>query len=184
MEIIALTASHAVYLQQCAQILFEVFEQSWNTLDEARAEVASLVQEDKLLLGAVQRGRIVGFGGATAQYAPYGWELHPLAVAREAQRQGIGSKILAAIERKVAACGGLVLYLGADDETGATSLSHCDLFDDPFGKISRIRNIRGHPFAFYRKNGYQIVGVLPDVNGYGKPDILMAKRLREPPPAP
>jgi aminoglycoside 6'-N-acetyltransferase I len=36
---------------------------------------------------------------------------------------------------------------------------------------------RGHPLTFYRRHGYRIVGVLPDVNGPGRPDILMAKRL-------
>jgi len=29
------------------------------------------------------------------------------------------------------------------------------------------------------ENGYQIVGVLLDINVYGKPDIHMAKRIRK-----
>ena len=47
------------------------------------------------------------------------------------------------------------------------------------GKIGGIQNYSGHPYEFYQKCGYQIVGVLPDVNGPGKPDIFMAKRLTE-----
>jgi aminoglycoside 6'-N-acetyltransferase I len=37
----------------------------------------------------------------------------------------------------------------------------------------------GHALTFYRRHGYGIVGVLPDVNGAGRPDILMAKRLSD-----
>jgi aminoglycoside 6'-N-acetyltransferase I len=38
---------------------------------------------------------------------------------------------------------------------------------------------RGHALTFYRRHGYRIVGVLPDVNGAGRPDIFMAKRLSD-----
>jgi aminoglycoside 6'-N-acetyltransferase I len=31
--------------------------------------------------------------------------------------------------------------------------------------------------VIYGKVGYYVVGVVPDANGFGKPDILMAKRL-------
>jgi hypothetical protein len=40
-------------------------------------------------------------------------------------------------------------------------------------------NIEGrHPYEFYRKVGFTIVGALPDANGFGQPDIFMAKRVR------
>jgi aminoglycoside 6'-N-acetyltransferase I len=38
---------------------------------------------------------------------------------------------------------------------------------------------RGHALTFYRRHGYRIVGVLPDANGAGRPDIFMAKRLSD-----
>jgi aminoglycoside 6'-N-acetyltransferase I len=44
-------------------------------------------------------------------------------------------------------------------------------------KLAHIRNIKGHPFAFYLKMGFVLAGVVPDANGRGKPDILMAKRI-------
>ena len=69
------------------------------------------------------------------------------------------------------------LYLGTDDEFFQTSLSQGDLFEDTFEKIQNIRNLARHPYEFYQKQGFQIVGVLPDANGPGKPDIWMAKRV-------
>jgi aminoglycoside 6'-N-acetyltransferase I len=44
--------------------------------------------------------------------------------------------------------------------------------------LAQIQSIRRHPFAFYRKLGYALVGVVPDANGSGKPDILMAKKVK------
>jgi aminoglycoside 6'-N-acetyltransferase I len=38
---------------------------------------------------------------------------------------------------------------------------------------------RGHALTFYRRHSYWIVGVLPDANGAGRPDIFMAKRLSD-----
>ena len=71
--------------------------------------------------------------------------------------------------------GGITVYLGTDDELGRTTLSGTDLFEDTFDKISNIKNLNGHPFEFYIKKGYKIVGVVPDANGIGKPDIIMAE---------
>jgi len=43
--------------------------------------------------------------------------------------------------------------------------------------VARIRNLKQHPYEFYQKQGFVIVGVMPDANGIGKPDILMAKSV-------
>jgi len=42
-----------------------------------------------------------------------------------------------------------------------------------------IKNLQQHPFEFYQLLGFEIVGLVPDANGFGKPDILMAKRVRK-----
>ena len=71
----------------------------------------------------------------------------------------------------------LTLQLGTDDQASMTTLADTDLYDDLPSKIANIRNLRGHPYEFYQKLGFKIVGVVPDANGIGKPDILMAKRI-------
>jgi hypothetical protein len=58
-----------------------------------------------------------------------------------------------------------ILHLKAEDEAYVQ-------------QVARIENRRGHPYEFYQKLGFVIVGVLPDANGPGKPDILMAKRVQ------
>jgi hypothetical protein len=61
---------------------------------------------------------------------------------------------------------------------GSTSLFGVDLFPDALAKLLAIQpSPAGHPFFFYLRLGYEPVGLLPDANGFGKPDILMAKRI-------
>ena len=71
----------------------------------------------------------------------------------------------------------MTLYLGSDDENGETNLSGRDLYTDIPGAIAGIRNLQRHPYEFYLKVGFRVVGVIPDANGPGKPDILLAKRV-------
>lgn len=73
--------------------------------------------------------------------------------------------------------GGLTIFLGSDDVDNMTTVSGVDLYPDVWEHIARIRNLKGHPYAFYQKQGYSITGIVPDANGWGKPDILMAKRV-------
>ena len=54
-----------------------------------------------------------------------------------------------------------------------TSHSACGTF----GEISIHTTNRDTSVEFYRKLGYAIIGVVPDANGRGRPDIYMSKRL-------
>ena len=65
---------------------------------------------------------------------------------------------------------GLMVGLSLNNSTG---------YPDVWPHIANIKNIKGHPYSFYQKMGFVITGVVPDANGPGKPDILMAKRVRE-----
>lgn len=143
----------------------------------AAEETARLLKDDRIALAAMDDGRLAGFIGAIPNYGVTGWELHPLAVFPKHQRNGVGKALASALEQEVQKRGGITLYLGTDDEFGKTSLADVDLYDRLWERIVNIQNMKQHPYEFYQKQGYRIVGVLPDVNGFGKPDIYMAKRL-------
>jgi aminoglycoside 6'-N-acetyltransferase I len=177
-EILRLTADNNDWILEAADLLLEAFPHSWPDMEEATEEVHGCLEEEKIALVAVANEHAVGLIGAIPQYGTTGWELHPLVVSKAHRSKGIGSKLIAALEKEVLSHGGVMIYLGSDDEFGTTSLSNCDLFDDTYGKITNIVNLGHHPYEFYQKQGYKIVGVFPDANGIGKPDIWMAKRIK------
>ena len=121
-------------------------------------------------------GIVAGWIGGRHNYMRV-WELHPLVVDPSHQRRGLGRALVADLEQIVAARGAMTLVLGSDDETGLTSLAGVDLYPDPIGHLSRLQDLGGHAFTFYLKCGFAITGVAPDANGFGQPDIHMAKRV-------
>ena len=84
-----------------------------------------------------------------------------------------------AVEKEIALRGGVMIYLGSDDVEDKTTLSNTDLYQNTYTKIENIKNLSKHPYEFYEKLGYKIVGVIPDANGIGKPDIIMAKQIKK-----
>ncbi len=75
--------------------------------------------------------------------------------------------------------GAVTLFFGTDDTANMTSLGGVNLYPGVMEHIANIKNLRRHPYEFYQKLGFVIVGVIPDANGIGKPDIFMAKRVRD-----
>ena len=163
------------YIAEAAQLLADCFPHAYG--DCAHEEVREMLQDGKLAFMATENGHLLGLVGAMPLYGRTGWELHPLAVRREFRGKGIGRALVAALEEAAAQKGCITMFLGTDDQFGQTSLSNTDLYSDTFEKIKSIRNLQRHPFGFYQKIGYKIVGVIPDANGIGKPDIWMAKRI-------
>jgi aminoglycoside 6'-N-acetyltransferase I len=182
MKIIDLDPDNLAAIQQAAAILMEGFREDWPNawpdLDAARQEVQSSFGQDRMSRIAVdETGTVLGWIGGIRQYDGHVWELHPLVVKVDCQGQGIGSALVRDLERQVKDRGAITLWLGTDDENNMTSLSGRDLFPNVLEHLAGIRNLRGHPFEFYQKLGFSIVGVLPDANGWGKPDVYMAKRV-------
>jgi aminoglycoside 6'-N-acetyltransferase I len=144
----------------------------------ALAEVRRSFDPERLSRVAVATsGAALGWIGGLPHYRGRTWELHPLVVRRDRQRQGIGRALVHDLEERVRERGAITIWLGTDDVDAQTSLAGVDLYPDVLGHGARIRNLRGHPYEFYQKLGYVVVGVLPDANGRGRPDIFMAKRV-------
>ncbi len=177
-------ASDVRLIEPTAGLLLDTFRnrtEDWQDLDSAREEVLASLAPDRISrVLADDSGVVIGWIGGISTYGGRVWELHPLAVRASHRRQGIGRALVEDLERCVASRGALTLWAGSDDEHGETTLSGADLYPDIPGAIARIRNLKDHPFEFYLRLGFRIAGVLPDANGFGKPDIFLAKRVAAP----
>ena len=188
MKIIDLQFNDEAAIQQVATLLVEGFKEHW---PDAWPDLASELQEvhESFETGRISRiaidksETVLGWIGGIRQYDGNVWELHPLVVKPGYQRQGIGRALVTDLEERIWERGGLTLWLGTDDEDGMTTLAGVNLYPNVWDHVAQIKNLRGHPYEFYQKLGFVIVGVMPDANGPGKPDIYMAKRVTRPPTA-
>jgi aminoglycoside 6'-N-acetyltransferase I len=166
---------------ETAALLYRVFSSNystaWPTIEMAQEEVMQSLGTGRISIIAKSDGKIVGWIGGIRQYDGHVYELHPIVVDTLYQRRGIGTMLIRAFEREVSARGAMTIWLGSDDEDGRTSVAGIDLYPDVLKKLEAIQNLNSHPYEFYLKNGFSIVGILPDANGYGKPDIYLAKRV-------
>ncbi len=182
--IMDMASAPAAALEQAADLLWRAFQATspaWPDLDSARQEVAENLAADRIgRIALDNQGQALGWIAGQSQYDGNVWELHPLVVHPDHQARGIGRALVTDFETQVRARGGLTIYLGTDDEAGRTSLGGVDLYPDVLARVGRIRNLERHPYEFYLKMGYALVGVVPDANGFGKPDIMLAKRVGRP----
>src|SRR5579864_4332818 len=117
-----------------------------------------LVEGSSLSIAVAEDGQVVGLIGGQSGYDGNVWELHPLVVRPGYQGQGIGRRLVAHLETLAREQGASTLWLGTDDEAGLTSLGGIDLYPDPLEPLRAIRNLHGHPYKFYRKCGFAVVG--------------------------
>ena len=179
--IVDLTPSRPELLEQAAELLVDRMPEGWPTLDEARAHVREMLDPARIARGFVRGHRLLGWVGGMEHYPNHVWELHPLVVHRDHERRGVARALVADLEQRVRDLGIHTLYLGTDDELGLTSLGGVDLYPDVLRHLADLKNLRDHPVGFYLRLGYSVIGVMPDANGFGKPDIMMARRLVSPP---
>jgi len=182
-KIIDLKPENKDHIKQSAELLVEGFKthwpEAWPDISSALAEVYEAVFDGNRInrIAINYQGRVLGFIGGISQYKGRVWEIHPLVVHNSHQGKGIGRLLVMDLEKQVSIRGGLTLFAGSDDENYMTSPSGCDLYPEVLKHLSCIKNLKGHPYEFYLKLGFTIVGCLPDANGPGKPDIYLAKRI-------
>jgi aminoglycoside 6'-N-acetyltransferase I len=179
-----LLAKDSSRIAQVAELLLLAFKDlspdSWPDFESAFAEVRESFEPGRISRVAIDsNGDILGWVGGISHYAGKAWELHPIVVHPDHQGKRIGTALVRDLIKQVSSRGGATLWLGTDDETNRTSIAGKDLYPDVLAQLSRLCNIHGHPFEFFQKVGFSIVGVIPDANGIGKPDILMAMRVSQ-----
>ena len=176
-----LRADDATRIEAAARMLNAAFGPlgAWIEMSEARQEVADSINADRISRVAISAdGAVVGWIGAIRQYDGLVWELHPIVVDEAWRRQGIGRALIRDLERILTARGGLTLWAGGDDLAGETSLGGIDLYDALPSALETVSSWGQHPLPFYRSLGFRLIGVMPDANGPGRPDIFLAKSLR------
>ena len=186
MDIVAMETLSETQRLQAAQMLHTELGYA---LEDAQREIVQRMQPccseddcvwrwsgETVYLAAVENDEVLGWAGILPGYDGKVFELHPLVVRKDRQRQGIGTALVKALEDAARSRGGLTMWLGSDDETGSTSFSDANLYDDLPTRMREF-DAGSHATAFYQKIGFRMIGVMPDANGIGKPDIFMAKRL-------
>lgn len=181
MTIEDLTADDSGAIEQAAALLVDFAPNraaAWPDLEEAYETLEEALEGDAIVRVAVNdAGNVVGVAVCAPQYS-HAWELHPIVVAGDEQGRGIGSALLSDVEELVAAEGGLTIYLGADDLDGLTTAAGADLFPNVIGHAQGLKSqSRRHPLGFFLQQGYEVIGLIPDANGPGRPDIWMAKSV-------
>ena len=176
----SLTASDAKLIDEAARLLHAAFSPlgAWTTMAEARREVVESTSQDRVSrIARASNGAVVGWIGAISQYDGLVWELHPLVVDEAWRRRGVGRALVGDLEAIVTARGGLTLWAGSDDLASETSLGGVDLYPLLPAALGEVRSWGRHPLPFYHELGFQVIGVMPDANGRGRPDIFLGKRL-------
>lgn len=170
-------------VRRAAELLVEGFRahwpEAWPTLEDALGEVREAFTPGRIArVARGAGGEVLGWVGAQPQYDGRVWELHPLVVDASRRMRGVGRALVEDLVACVRERGALTLWLGTDDEDRSTTLGGADLYEDLPRRLAEARGSGDHPLEFYRRLGFTTVGVMPDANGPGKPDIFLARSLR------
>lgn len=168
-------------IRQARQLMLDTFPKvgMWPDLDEKEADetMKECTTDGNICLGIKIAGKLAGWVGLRPGYKAT-WELHPLVLGLEFHGKGYGKILMFQLEKIAKTKGITGIYVGSDDETNKTSLSQVDITpQNIFHEIANIKNHNNHPYEFYQKCGYFIVGIVPNANGNRKPDIMLWKGI-------
>jgi aminoglycoside 6'-N-acetyltransferase I len=170
--------------KQAAEILYTTFTEINGNLwlkneKDAFDEVKECIKEPNICVGIKLENELIGWCGLRQMYEKT-WELHPIVIKKEFHGKKYGKKLLGEIEKIACENGIIGIAAGSDDETNSTSLSEKEINgENIFEEIKNIKNYKNHPFEFYKKCGYIIIGIIPNANGQNKPDIWLWKDIRK-----
>jgi len=179
MHIVNIHEATELQKDQAAELMIRAFRHMPTfELDtvSARRLIDRLLEPGRIAFLAVENTTVYGIIGAIV-YSRFLWELDPLAVHPERQRMGIGKYLVRALEQEAKRERVITIWLGTDDDFGGTNIFGVDLYPNVLEKLMKLQPAKGHPYQFYQKMGYTVVGVIPDANGFGKHDIIMTKRI-------
>lgn len=166
-------------LAQAAEVLqrafVEVAPHAWPDLVSAMEEV-NQVRRGFARAAIDTHGRVIGWIGAEAQYEDHVWEIHPLAVDPNVQGAGIGRALLGDLEAHARRAGVSTITAGCDDHGDFSNVGTIRA-EQVAEALATVEAKRPHPLGFYRRMGYAVVGLIPNANGPGQPDIFVAKSL-------
>ena len=170
-------------IMQAAEILYTEFagdDDKWfNNTKESFDEVKECIEQSDICIGIKTGNELIGWASIRPMYEKT-WELHSLVIKKKYHGKKYGKILLNEIEKKALLNGIIGLVAGADDVTNSTSLSDKEINgENIFEEIKNIKNYKNHPFEFYIKCGYNIIGIVPNANGQNKPDIWLWKDIRK-----
>jgi len=170
--------------EQAIRLLLETFPKAnmWPDLDEETAieTVNESIADENICIGIKINNELIGWGCLCPDYWDKTWELHPFAISTKFQGKGYGQMLMGKIEKLAQEKGAIGIILGSGDEGKLTSLSEKEINEENiFEEIKNIKNNKNHPYEFYKKCGFIIIGIVPDAYGSGKTDIIMWKKIRK-----
>jgi aminoglycoside 6'-N-acetyltransferase I len=173
-------AQNSLFIDKLAELSYHAFRRhapNWlPTIDAAREEVTESLEagrHSRALVDTAQEP--VGWVGVIPHSGGRVWEIHPIAVRTADQTKGYGRLLVKHVERLAQSHGVLILFAGTSDETGATSLSRINLFENPLSAMANISCDGPHAYKFWLRVGFRLIGVMPDEEGVGRPGIHFAK---------